>query len=121
MCKYYNEKKVVCPPHLKGQLFTTAAVDNIDYNPSSTTANGSFHGTGISLFQHPMDAKPGTSLGSVTIVRNSSKSFDPLPTFYTAIEPVSLPQTGVSLHAAVDQVKTTEIFVIWTSTAQFCT
>ena len=30
-CKYYNEKKVVCPPHLKGHLFTTAAVDNIDY------------------------------------------------------------------------------------------
>ena len=110
VCKYYNEKKVVCPPHLKGQLFTTAAVDNIDYNPSSTTANGSFHGTGISLFQHPMDEKPGTSLSSVTIVRNSSKSIDPLPTFYTAIEPVSLSKRGVRLPPAVDQVKMTEIF-----------
>ena len=34
-------------------IFTTATVDNIDHNPSSMTATGSFHGTGISLFQHP--------------------------------------------------------------------
>ena len=30
-------------------LFTVAAVDNIDYIPSATTAKDSFHGTGISL------------------------------------------------------------------------
>ena len=34
-------------------VFTTAAVDNIDHNPSSTTAPDSLHGAGISLFQHP--------------------------------------------------------------------
>ena len=33
-------------------LFTIAAVDNIDHNPSSATAKASFHGTGISLMQH---------------------------------------------------------------------
>lgn len=42
----------VCPPHLTSGVFTTAAVDNIDHNPRSTTANYSFHGTGISLIQH---------------------------------------------------------------------
>ena len=52
VCQCYTEKQVVCPPELKERLFTTATVDNIDYNPSSTTASGSFHGTGISLFQH---------------------------------------------------------------------
>ena len=43
----------VCPPKLRRGLFTTSAVDNIDHNPSSSTARGAFHGTGISLFQHP--------------------------------------------------------------------
>ena len=40
----------------KGGLFTTAAVDIIDHNPSSTSAHDSFHGTVISLFQHPDDS-----------------------------------------------------------------
>ncbi|VDI15847.1 Hypothetical predicted protein [Mytilus galloprovincialis] len=42
------------PAFIKGQMFTTAAVDNIDHNPSSTTSKSSFHGTGISIFQHPI-------------------------------------------------------------------
>ena len=41
-----------CPPGLFVGVFTTAAVDNIDHNPSSTTASDSFHGTAISLTQH---------------------------------------------------------------------
>ena len=45
-------RRVVCPPTLRLNVFTTAALDNIDHNPSSTTLEGSFHGTGISLFQH---------------------------------------------------------------------
>ena len=53
ICHHYSMEQAVCPPELKGGLFTTAAVDNIDHNPSSTTAHDSFHGTGISLFQHP--------------------------------------------------------------------
>ena len=28
ICQYYETEKVVCPPHLRGVLFTTAAVDN---------------------------------------------------------------------------------------------
>ena len=53
-CARYESEGVVCPPKLKN-VFTTAAVDNIDHNPSSTTAQGAFHGTGISLFQHPSE------------------------------------------------------------------
>lgn len=48
---YYED--IVCPSKLRHDLFTTAAVDIIDYNPSSTTAKESFHGTGISIIQHP--------------------------------------------------------------------
>ena len=51
--KKYQERKVVHPMNLKRGIFTTGAVDNIDHNCSSTTATDSFHGTGISLFQHP--------------------------------------------------------------------
>lgn len=50
---HYVENGVVCPPILRKGLFTTSAVDNIDHNPTSTTARTSFHGTSISMFQHP--------------------------------------------------------------------
>ena len=43
----------VYPPILRKGLFTTSAMDNIDHNPTATTANTSFHGTSISMFQHP--------------------------------------------------------------------
>jgi hypothetical protein len=55
-----NESEgIVCPQSLKTGLFTTSAVDNIDHNPTSVTAKGSFHGTGISIFQHTEHDKPG--------------------------------------------------------------
>ena len=53
MCQRFHMKQVVCPPIMRGTVFTTAAVDNINHNPSATTAKDSFHGTGISLVQHP--------------------------------------------------------------------
>lgn len=47
VCQRYHMEHVVCPPALKQGVFTTSAVDNIDHNPSATTATDSFHGTGI--------------------------------------------------------------------------
>ena len=49
----YMADGVVCPSVLRKTIFTTAAMDNIDHNPSATTATTSFHGTSISVFQHP--------------------------------------------------------------------
>ena len=49
VCQQYENDGVVCPPGLRKNVFTTSAVDNIDHNPSSTTARDSFHGTAISL------------------------------------------------------------------------
>ncbi len=60
LCAQYERENVVCPPNLRHGLFTTAAVDNIDHNPSATSAVGSFHGTGISLFQHVKQNDTGT-------------------------------------------------------------
>ena len=48
----YEKEGVVCPLTLRYGLFTTAAVDNIDVNPSSSTAMSAFHGTAASLNQH---------------------------------------------------------------------
>ena len=44
---------LVCPPKMCNGLFTTPAVNNIDYNPSSATAKDQFHDTGILLMHHP--------------------------------------------------------------------
>lgn len=52
VCEKYVEDGCVCPPSLSEGVFTTAAIDNIDHNPTSSSANYSFHGTGISLIQH---------------------------------------------------------------------
>ena len=53
ICEGYREIGFVCPPTLNGNLFTSAAIDNIDHNLTSTTATSSIHWTGISIFQHP--------------------------------------------------------------------
>ena len=42
------------PTQLRHGLFTAGALDNLDHNPSSTTAKDSFHGTGISFFSTPL-------------------------------------------------------------------
>ena len=48
---------------LKSNIFTSAAVDNIDHNPSATTAKDSFYKTGISLILHPTSAVEGVYSG----------------------------------------------------------
>jgi len=59
MCKRFQNEDLVCPSHLRNGLFTVGALDNIDHNPSSTIAQGSFHGTGISIFQFPTTTNVG--------------------------------------------------------------
>ena len=74
---------------LKLDLFTTAAVDNIDHNPSSATAQDSFHGTGISIFQHPTLNNQG-----INQLRHTRKEAIPnnklsnLPAIYTEVTPI---------------------------------
>ena len=70
----YEENGKVCPPNLRGQVFTTAVVDNIDHNPSSTTAVGSFHGTSISLIQHPSTTEESRDMGGIIFGSRRLKS-----------------------------------------------
>ena len=53
---HYAEQRLVFPPSLKFNLFAAGAFDNINHNSNSTTAEDSFHGSGISLFQHKTHA-----------------------------------------------------------------
>ncbi len=86
VCELYQRERVVCPPTLRGHVFTTAAMDNIDYNPSSTTSKESFHGTGTSLFQHPTFEGEGVDRNIVLSEESKDgvcKSVKSLPSFYT--------------------------------------
>ena len=95
----YQEDRVVCPPNLRLQLFTSAAVDNIDHNPSSTTANDSFHSTGISLFQHVTTNELGISRERTPLTKHESaagtKKVIALPESYTQVPPASLPNKNI--------------------------
>lgn len=101
----YSEEGVVCPSDLQRGLFTMAAMDNIDHNPTSTTSTTSFHGTSISLFQHPNSESKGEKRDTLQLTGNKVKKVSELPDSYTNILPAhfkdkspSPPQvTGLSL------------------------
>ena len=86
--QHYQHSNVVCPPSLKIGVFITAAVDNIDHNPSSKTAEESFHGTGISLFQHPTKSNHGLKQFSIDAEVESDKLVE-LPEAYTDVKLIS--------------------------------
>ncbi|KAK3916080.1 Potassium channel GORK [Frankliniella fusca] len=55
-------------------FFTVGALDNIDVKPSSTTSQGEFHGTGISLFQLPFNGEVSTARNFTTTFQEAAKS-----------------------------------------------
>ena len=76
---------IVCPTMLRKGIFTVAALDNIDHYPSSTTAKGSFHGTGISLIQFPTKENEGTSRGISMCLPILSSQKVSLPVSFTCV------------------------------------
>ena len=69
------------------------AINNIDHNPSSTTSQGSFHGTAISLVQHPTSENPGQPRNANVFESTSSNNrcLAQLPLSYCSADPVALP------------------------------
>ena len=47
----YNVQGSACPSRLQENTSTVSAIENLDHNPSSSTAKDYFHGTSISIFQ----------------------------------------------------------------------
>lgn len=95
-CEQYRKDGVVCPNQLRNGLFTVSALDNLDHNPSSTTSQGSFHGTGISIIQQPTTDQPGVIRNHPAIVTNrtsiSSKSLI-LPESFSIVPAVYMKHT----------------------------
>ena len=104
VCQSFRAEDVVCPPRLhSGLLFTTGAVDNVDHNPSSATAKDSFHGTGVSLVQHPSHTHGGTDHGVPVISQggSSTKSVTPLPSAYTMVQPAAIKTNAAAVQGPV--------------------
>ena len=97
----WERKGVVVPSLASRGIFTTGGVDNIDYNPSSTTAlpQSVLHVTSISVLQH-------FSLSQVTSIKEQDdimyheemgkKDVKPSPISYTMIDDVSLPRNDTT-------------------------
>lgn len=86
-----NNADIVCPTNLHQHIFTVAALDNLDHNPTSRTASSSFHGTGISIFQFPSSQSPGLDQEPLRISsqKTGAHSSGPiLPRSYTFVPPV---------------------------------
>ncbi|CAE1280410.1 unnamed protein product [Acanthosepion pharaonis] len=83
-------------------LFTTAAVDSIDHNPTATTASTSFHGTSISMFQHPSKENRGEQRVSPEITDSRTRKVPELPEHYTNIAPAYFKKNPTP--ASVDEV-----------------
>ena len=78
---------VVCPLELRRGLFTTSAMDNIDHNPSASSSTTSFHGTSISLFQHPTHENEGEEQEILQVRGTKVKKVPELPDSYANIKP----------------------------------
>ena len=72
LCARFEDDDIVCPSQLRKNLFTVGALDNIDHNLTSTTAQGSFHGTGISVFQFPTVDNAGICRDPIVTVPDKS-------------------------------------------------
>ena len=95
ICEQAGENGLVCPRQLRHGLFTVGALDNLDHNPSSTTAKDSFHGTGISLFQFPSKLNTGTP--QVTVDLLTTARCNQLPESYTTVPAVVLKKESVTV------------------------
>lgn len=83
----YEVDGVACTPILRKGLFTTSAMDNIDHNPTATTANTSFHGTSISMFQHPTLNNGGEIWQPFHLWDNRANKVPEIPESFYNIQP----------------------------------
>ena len=60
-----------CPASLGRGIYTVGELDNLDDNPLSNTSKGSFHGTGISIFQMPTTKHDGEEREPIKLPDNT--------------------------------------------------
>ena len=96
VCQHVAEIGLVCPRQLRHGLFTIGALDNLDHNPSSTTATDSFHGTGISLFQF-LTISCCQQNQNVDLPASSTQKSHHLPDNYTTVPAVVLAKGSAAI------------------------
>ncbi|VDI42247.1 Hypothetical predicted protein [Mytilus galloprovincialis] len=92
-CRRYFKEGIVCPTNLLQNVFTSSAVDNIDHNSSNISLKDSFHGTGISLFQHISEDVQGvvqTFDQTEPVLKCQSKRVSLIPESYSNLPPAVL-------------------------------
>ena len=83
---------VVCPIVLRERVFTTGNLNNLDHDPTSTSALTAFHGTALSMTQHITDETPGTERHldrASPNEKSKSKLVKPLMESYTQVPPAT--------------------------------
>jgi hypothetical protein len=98
----YAEEGCIAPISLKKGLFSVGALDNLDHNPSSTTATSSFHGTGISIFQFPTENNPGENRPTITALAFELETHS-LPDSYAIVPPTELKTTSIKVPVSNQQ------------------
>lgn len=107
VCEDMKKKGAVCPTQLRFRLFTVGALDNIYHNPSSTTARGSFHGTGISLFQFPTKSSGGRlQIGISQRFKETTDRNHDLPEDFTTVPAVVLRKENVDVPKPPHGIRT---------------
>ena len=93
---HWENLGVVVPPQAVKNVFTTGAFDNIDHNPSSTTAKSALHGTCISIHQHNFSSNTQQTENIIDILNSDEmgqKHVRSLPSSYKTLDyDVSLPK-----------------------------
>ena len=97
VCENIAKNSVVYPAQLRKGLFTVSALDNIDHNPSSTTAKGSFHCTGISLFQFPSKTNMGQVQDGISMPSPETKKNHQLPDNFKTVPAVVLKPANMAI------------------------
>lgn len=85
-------------------------MDNIDHNPTATTAQCSFHGTSISVFQHPSYENKGETHASLKLGEGKLKKVPDFPEAYTNVQPSNskeIPQPLVTTSFALRTIDST--------------
>ena len=96
VCEKFKSDGVVCPAALRRGLYTVRDIDNIDHNPTSTSADGSLHGTAISIMQFPTHASSGDTRKIMFQTENVTNE-PTLPDSYTVVQAVSMKPSSTSV------------------------
>ena len=121
LCDTYGNMGFVCPPSLRKGLFTTAAIDNIDCNPTSSTAADSFHGTSITVIQHVGEEIVETpSYSLCNGLSENERIHCNLPSSYTTVPPTIKTNTNIPLSTVIPEHEEYCVDVVGETSAWLC-